>query len=46
MPLVRWGEQSATLAEALRSAALMLEDRLKLRTGMLVQIGVLKAKPA
>jgi type II secretory pathway component PulF len=38
VPLVYWGERSATLAEALRAAAAMLEDRLKLRTGMLMQV--------
>lgn len=38
VPLVHWGERSATLPEALRSAAGMLEDRLKLHTGMVLQI--------
>jgi type II secretory pathway component PulF len=38
VPLVRWGEQSGTLAEGLRSAAEMLEGRLRFRTAMLIQI--------
>jgi type II secretory pathway component PulF len=38
VPLVRWGEQSGALAEGLRSAAEMLEGRLRLRTAMLIQV--------
>jgi type II secretory pathway component PulF len=38
VPLVRWGEQNDCLADALRTAAAMLEGRLRLRTGMLIQV--------
>jgi type II secretory pathway component PulF len=38
VPLVRWGEQNDCLADALRTAATMLEGRLRLRTGMLIQV--------
>ena len=37
-PLVRWGEQQDCLGDALRWAAEMLEGRLRLRAGMLVQV--------
>ncbi|HMC11448.1 MAG TPA: type II secretion system F family protein, partial [Pirellulaceae bacterium] len=37
-PLVRWGEQHDCLGDALRWAAEMLEGRLRLRTGLLVQV--------
>jgi general secretion pathway protein F len=38
VPLVRWGERNGTLAEALRSAAEMIEGRLAMTTDMVVQI--------
>jgi len=38
VPLVHWGERYDALAEALRSAAEMLEGRLRLKTAMLAQI--------
>jgi len=38
VPLVRWGEQHNTLEEALRSAAELLEGRLRSRTHVLAQI--------
>jgi type II secretory pathway component PulF len=38
VPLVHWGERHGALGEGLRSAAEMLEGRLKFRAGMLVQI--------
>lgn len=38
VPLVRWGEEHAVLAEGLRSAAEMLEGRLRIRTTLIVQI--------
>lgn len=38
VPLVRWGEQHGALEDALRSAAEMIESRLKVRTGILAQI--------
>jgi type II secretory pathway component PulF len=37
-PLVRWGERHGALDEALRSAAEMLESRLRLRTTLLAQV--------
>jgi type IV pilus assembly protein PilC len=37
-PLVRWGEQHDSLDEALRSAAEMIESRLRLRTTLLAQV--------
>ena len=36
VPLVRWGEMHDTLGEALRTAAEMLEGRLRLRSGVLM----------
>jgi type II secretory pathway component PulF len=38
VPLVRWGEQNDTLPEGLKSAAEMLEGRLRLRSLLLIQI--------
>lgn len=38
VPLVRWGEQHDLLADALRSAAEMIEGRLSVRTDALVQV--------
>jgi type II secretory pathway component PulF len=38
VPLVRWGEHHGVLADALRSAAEMIEGRLNMRTDMLVQV--------
>jgi type II secretory pathway component PulF len=38
VPLVHWGERHNTLAEGLRSAAEMIEGRLKFRTGLLAQV--------
>jgi len=38
VPLVHWGERHGELAEALRSAAEMIEGRLTLRTDMLIQV--------
>jgi type II secretory pathway component PulF len=38
VPLVRWGEQHGTLDDAMRSAAEMLENRLRVRTGILAQV--------
>jgi type II secretory pathway component PulF len=38
VPLVRWGEQQAVLPDGLKSAAEMLEGRLKMRSLLLVQI--------
>ena len=38
VPLVRWGEESDSLAAALRSAAAMIEGRLGMRSRLLVQI--------
>jgi type II secretory pathway component PulF len=38
VPLVRWGEQHAVLPEGLKSAAEMLEGRLKMRSLLLIQI--------
>ncbi len=38
VPLVRWGEQQGALEEALRSAAEMIENRLKVRTGIMAQV--------
>ena len=38
VPLIRCGEQQGQLASSLRSAAEMLESRLKVRTHVLVQI--------
>ena len=38
VPLVHWGEEHDALAEALRTAAEMLEGRLRVRSGLLVVI--------
>jgi type II secretory pathway component PulF len=38
VPLVRWGEEQAVLPEGLRSAAEMLEGRLRIRSSLIVQI--------
>jgi type II secretory pathway component PulF len=38
VPLVRWGEQHGVLPDGLKSAAEMLEGRLKMRSLMLIQI--------
>ncbi len=38
VPLVRWGEEHAVLPEGLRSAAEMLEGRLRIRSTLIVQI--------
>jgi type IV pilus assembly protein PilC len=38
VPLVHWGEQQNALDEALRSAAEMLESRLRVRTTLLAQV--------
>jgi type II secretory pathway component PulF len=38
VPLVHWGERHGALAEALRSAAEMIEGRVNMRTDMLVQV--------
>jgi type II secretory pathway component PulF len=38
VPLVRWGEQTGSLADGLRSAAEMLEGRLRLKSLLLIQI--------
>jgi general secretion pathway protein F len=38
VPLVHWGEEQNALAEALHTAAEMLEGRLRLRSGLLVVI--------
>jgi type II secretory pathway component PulF len=38
VPLVRWGEEHAVLPEGLRSAAEMLEGRLRIRSSLIVQI--------
>lgn len=38
VPLVRWGERYGELAEALRSAAQMIEGRMNLRTDVLMQV--------
>lgn len=38
VPLMHWGEEQGALAEALRTAAEMLEGRLRVRSGLLVLI--------
>jgi type II secretory pathway component PulF len=38
VPLVRWGEQHGALEDALRSAAEMIENRLRVRTSILAQV--------
>jgi type II secretory pathway component PulF len=38
VPLVRWGQQSGAVADGLRSAAEMLEGRLRMQSLLLVQI--------
>lgn len=38
VPLVHWGEEHDALPEACRSAAEMLEGRLRLRSGLLIQV--------
>lgn len=38
VPLVHWGEEHDSLPEACRSAAEMLEGRLRLRHGLLIQV--------
>ena len=38
VPLIRWGERHGALAEALRSAAQMIEGRLTVRTDLLIQV--------
>ena len=38
VPLVHWGERYDALAEALRSAAEMLEGRLRIKTALLAQV--------
>jgi type II secretory pathway component PulF len=38
VPLVRWGEQHDALAEALRSAAEMIENRLRVWNTLLAQV--------
>jgi type II secretory pathway component PulF len=38
VPLVRWGEMHDSLGEALRTAAEMLEGRLRLRSGVLIVV--------
>jgi type II secretory pathway component PulF len=38
VPLVRWGQQHDVLAEGLRSAAEMLEGRLRIRSTLVIQI--------
>ena len=38
VPLIHWGEKQAALAPALRSAAEMIEGRLNMRAGLLVQV--------
>jgi type II secretory pathway component PulF len=38
VPLIHWGEQHESLAEALRTAAEMLEGRLRVRSDLLIQV--------